>query len=154
MQLCKGVRIVIRRFMICALCVCCFLPGCTRSLTPEELAQVQALRTELEATKKEVSAAEVQNAQFSGGLVKALIALRLEILKSNEALIQQRIHAIESGSKVTIETVATKAEPERAKELEDEIRTQELNVSEAEAKASLYSGGLVRAMAVMGAATE
>lgn len=130
------------------------MSGCTRSLTPEEQAQVQVLRSELEATKKEVSAAEVQNAQYSGGLVKVLIALRLEILKTNEALIQQRIHAIESGSKVTIETVATKADPERAKKLEEELTRQELKVSEAEARASLYSGGLVGAMAVMGAATE
>ncbi len=145
---------MIRQVMLCALCVFCFLSGCTRSLTPEEQAQVQALRTELEATKKEVSAAEVQNAQYSGGLVKALITLRLEILKTNEALIQQRIHAIESGSKVTIETVATKADPKRAKMLEEEMTRQELKVSEAEAKASLYSGGLVGAMAVMGAATE
>ena len=145
---------MIRQVMLCALCAFCFLSGCTRGLTPEEQAQVQALRTELEATKKEVSAAEVQNAQYGGGLVKALITLRLEILRTNEALIQQRIHAIESGSKVTIETVATKADPERAKTLEEEMTRQELKVSEAEAKASLYSGGLVGAMAVMGAATE
>ncbi|MGE3970418.1 MAG: hypothetical protein AB7E78_03570 [Porticoccaceae bacterium] len=96
----------------------------------------------------------MQNAQYSGGLVKALIALRFEILKTNEALIQQRIHAIESGSKVTIETFATKADPERAQELEEEMTRQELKVSEAEEKASLYSGGLVGAMAVTGAATE
>lgn len=145
---------MIRQVLLCALCVCCFLSGCSRSLTPEEQAQIQALRTELDATKKEVAAAEVQNAQYSGGLVKALITLRLEILKTNEALIQQRIHAIESGSKVTIETVATKADPERAKMLEEGLIKQELKVSEADAKASLYSGGLVGAMAVMGAATE
>src|SRR5215475_2602579 len=117
-------------------------------LTPEEQAQIQALRTELEATKKEVLAAEVQNAQYAGGLVKVLIALRLEILKTNEALIQQRIHAIESGAKVTIETIVTKADPERAKQLEAELTKQELKVAEAEAKANLYSGGLVGAMAV------
>jgi hypothetical protein len=130
------------------------LGACTRTLTPEKQAQVQALRAELEATKREVLAAEAQNAHYADGLIKALIALRLEILKTNEALIQQRIHAIESGAKVTIETVATKADPERAKQLEAELTKQELKVSEAEAKASLYSGGLVGAMAVMGAATE
>jgi GTPase SAR1 family protein len=115
---------------------------------------VQTLRTELEATKKEVSAAEVQNAQYSGGLVKALIAVRLEVLKTNEALIQQRIHAIESGAKVSIQTVGTKIDLDRAKQLEEELRKQELKVAEAESKASLYSGGLVGATAAMGAATE
>lgn len=139
---------------VCVLCICLALVGCKKSLSSEELAQVQALRTELDATKQEVSATELQNAKFSGGLVKALIALRLETLKTNEALIQQRIHAIESGAKVTIETVASKADPDRAKMLEEEMMKQELKVSEAEAKANLYSGGLAGTMAVMGAATE
>lgn len=138
----------------CVLCICLALLGCKRSLTSEEQAQVQVLRTELETTKKEVSAAELQNAKYSGGLVKALIALRLETLKTNEALIQQRIHAIESGAKVTIETVASKADPDRAKVLEEEMVKQELKASEAESKVNLYSGGLVGAMAAMGAATE
>lgn len=97
---------MIRYAILCAICLCCFLSACTQSLTPEEQAQVTALRTELEATKKEVSAAELQNSQYSGGLVKTLIAIRLEVLKTNEALIQQRIHAIESDTKVSIETVA------------------------------------------------
>ncbi len=145
---------MIRYAILCAICLCCFLSACTQSLTPEEQAQVNALRTELEATKKEVTAAELQNSQYSGGLVKTLIAIRLEVLKTNEALIQQRIHAIESGTKVSIETVATKIDPERAKQLEEELARQELKVSEAEAKARLYSGGLVGAMAVMGATTE
>lgn len=80
--------------------------------------------------------------------------LRLEVLKTNEALIQQRIHALESGAKIAIETIATKADPERAKLLEAELTKQEQKVAEAEAKASLYSGGLIGAMAMMGAATE
>lgn len=142
------------RTIVYAMCAVALLAACTRSLSLEEQAQVQALRTQLEATKTEVIAAEVQNAQYASGLVKALISLRLEILKTNEALIQQRIHAIESGSKVTVETVATNADPERAKQLEAELTKQELKVSEAEVKASLYSSGLVGAMAVIGAATE
>lgn len=146
---------MIRRIFLSAIFVFVFCLGaCTRSLSPEEQTQVQALRTELEATKKEVAATEVQNAQYSGGLIKTLIALRVEILKTNEALIQQRIHAIESGAKVTVETVATKADADRAKQLEAEVAKQELKVSEAEAKTSVYSGGLVGAMAMMGAATE
>lgn len=128
--------------------------GCSRSLTPEEQAQAQALRLELDATKKEVLAAEALNAQYAGGVIKTLVALRLEILKINEALIQQRIHAIESGAKVTIETLATKSDPERAKQLEAEMTTQGAKVAEAEAKARTYSGGLVGVMAHMSAVTE
>lgn len=142
------------RLSVCVLCICLALVGCKKSLSAEEQAQVQALRTELDATQKEVSATELQNAKFSGGLVKAQMAWRLETLKTNEALLQQRIHAIESGAKVTVETVATKADPDRAKMLQEEMTKQELKVSEADAKASLYSGGLAGTMAVIGAATE
>lgn len=139
---------------LCAILLSALLGACTRSLSPGEQAQVQALRTELEATKKEISSAQVQDARYSGGLVKAMSALRLEILKTNEALIQQRIYAIESGAKITVETIATKVDLDRAKQLEAELTKQELKVSEAEAKASTYSGGLVGAMAMMAAATE
>lgn len=145
---------MIRSIALCVVFASVLLMSCTKSLTPEEQAQVQALHTELEATKKEVAAAEAQNSQYSSGLVKVLVTLRLELLKTNEALIQQRIHAIESGAKVTVETVATNPAPERAKELEAELTKQQVKVTEAEANASLYSGGLVGAMAMMGAATE
>ncbi len=143
-----------RQIVLCVICVFTLLVGCSRNLTPEEQAKIQALKTDLEAIKKEVSAAEEQNAQYSGGIVNVLLTLRLEILKTNEALIQQRIHAIESGAKVTIETIATKPDPQRAKQLEAELTEQEIKVSEADAKANLYSGGLIGVMAVMGAATE
>lgn len=144
---------MIRLFVLCAICVAVLLGACTRSLSPEEQAQVQALRTELEVTKKEVAAAEAQNAQYSGGVIKALIAFRLEVLKTNEALIQQRIHAIEAGAKVAVLTATTTPDPELAKQLEAELTKQELKVSEAEGRASA-SGGLVGAMALMSAATE
>ncbi|TJY58885.1 hypothetical protein E4T66_14905 [Sinimarinibacterium sp. CAU 1509] len=143
-----------KQMVVLALCMTALLGACTRSLSPEEQARVEALRTELEATKREVAGAEAQNAQYSGGLVKALLSVRLELLKTNEALIEQRIHAIESGAKVTIETVATNPDVARANQLQDDIAKQEAKVTEADAKASLYSGGLVGAMAVMGAATE
>lgn len=143
-----------RQTILSILLAVSFLGGCTRNLSPESQAQVQALRAELESTKKEVSAAEAQRARQSGGLLDTLVAIRLEILKTNAALIEQRIHAIESGAKVTVEIVATKVDLERAKQLEAELAKQELKVSEAERKASASSGGLIGAMAMMSTATE
>jgi hypothetical protein len=143
-----------RKIILYTIFVVALLGGCNRSLSPEEQIQVQALQTELETTKKEVTAAELKNAQINGGLLKVLTLVRLEILKTNVALIQQRIHAIESGAKVTIETLATKPDPKRAMQLEEEVTKQEAKLSDVEAKAKQYSGGLVGAMAVMGVATE
>lgn len=143
-----------RKIILYAICVSALLVACARTPSPEEQAQIQALRIELETTKKEVLAAKALEAKYSGGLVNALVVVRLEVLKTNEALIQQRIHALESGARIAIEPIATKADPERAKLLEAELTKQEQKVAEAEAKASLYSGGLIGAMAMMGAATE
>lgn len=123
-----------RLLILCLICVVVFIGACTRSLSPEDLAKVQALRTELEATKKEVAAAEALNAQYSGGAIKVLIALRLEALKTNEALIQQRVHAIESGAKVTVQAAATKPDAERAKELEWSWRDRSLKYPKQKAR--------------------
>jgi hypothetical protein len=129
------------------------LGACSGGLSPGQQAQIQALRVELDATKKEVAAAEARDAQYVGGLVKAFTTLRVEILKTNEALLQQRILAIESGAKISIQTNATSPDTERAKNLETELAKQEQKLSEALSNANA-SGGLVGAMAHVSAATE
>lgn len=131
-----------------------FVSACSVGLSPEEQAQLQALKTDLEATKHEISTAEKKSDQFSGGAIKVLASLRTEILKTNEALIQQRIHAIESGAKITIQVSATSPDLDRAAILESELLKQEQKLEEALNKASSYSGGLVGAMAKMAVATE
>lgn len=143
---------MIRHIMLIAICIST-VAGCKRGLSPEEQSQIQALQSELDTTKKEITAAELENSKYSGGAVKVLIALRLEILKTNESLTRQRISAIESGAKITTEVAAVDADPERAKSLESEMARQEKQVSEAESKA-VGAGGLVGAMAQMSVATE
>ena len=144
---------MLRKLVICIGCAV-ILWACTSGLNSEQQAQVQALRVELEATKKEVAVAEMKDVQYTGGAIKSFTTLRIEILKTNEALLQQRIQSIESGAKITIQTGATSPDPERAKNLEAEIAKQEQKVSEALSKANSSSGGLVGTMAQMGAVTE
>lgn len=145
---------MIRHAIVYFLGTAILLSACSKSLSPEEQAKVSALSTELESTKKEITAVDAQKAQYGAGLIKTLMDVRLEVLKTNEALIQQRIHAIETGAKVSTATVATDINPERAKQLEEALAQQEIKASEAEAKANLTSGGLIGVMAVMSAATE
>jgi len=57
--------------------------------------------TQLEAAIAKASAAQKN---LDGGLLNSLIAARLEVLQTNAALVQQRIHAAESGTKITITT--------------------------------------------------
>jgi len=143
---------VVRHIIISVICIVA-LGACKHSLSPEEQSQAQALRAELEATRKEVAAAEADNSKYSGGAIKTLIALRLEILKTNEALVQQRINAIEAGAKITTQVATTNPDPERAKNLESELASQQKKVSEAASRAD-GTGGLVGAMAQMSVATE
>jgi len=142
-----------RRFVMSALLMAATLGGCSRGLSPEEKAQVEALTTELAAVKAESGAAEGHKARYGSSLVGVLAATRLEVLKTNEALLQQRIHAIESGATLTIQIPTTKPDPERATQLEAEIARQ-TKVAEASQTKAENSGGLVGALNAAGAATD
>ena len=83
-----------------------------------------------------------------------LITLRLEILRTNHALIQQRIHALESGAEIDIIVIGSEPDPELAANLLVEIEDQRTKISEAEQEAARYSGGLVQAMALSAVATQ
>jgi hypothetical protein len=127
--------------------------SCARHLTPEEEQTVANLKRELAQVEGEVSQATAEDAEYSGGLIKALIGVRLQVLRTNQALLQQRIHSIESGAEVTIVLTGTKPDPERAATLEREIRQQRDKVAEARSYADQYSGGLVKAIAESTVAT-
>ncbi len=87
-------------------------------------------------------------------MIKTLIALRLEILKTNHALIQQRVHALESGAEIDIVVIGFRPDHELAATLLAEIENQRTKVAEAEKEAARYAGGLVRAMALSAVATQ
>lgn len=130
-----------------------FGSACGEELTPQEKETVAHLKAELTAVQKEIEEAKQKDAELAGGLVKSLIAVRLEILKTNEALIQQRIHALESGAKVNFVTNVNKPDPEKSAQLEKDIQEQRTKVAEAKAYSDQYSGGLVKAMAETSVAT-
>jgi hypothetical protein len=122
-------------------------------LTPQQQAEIVNLESELATVRADVEQAEKEDAALKGGLVKALIAARLEILRTNVALIQQRIQTLESGAKMTIVVNAIKPDQMRAAELLKDIEIQKKKVSDARQEATRYSGGLVQAMSMMTAAT-
>jgi hypothetical protein len=122
-------------------------------LTPEQEAEIASLKGELSTIRADVEQAKKEDAALSAGLVKTLIAVRLEILRTNEALIQQRIHALESGASVTVVLNATDPDPLRAAELLNEIEIQKAKLADARQEANRYSGGLVQVMSLAAAAT-
>lgn len=128
--------------------------GCGPRLTPEQKQLVGDLKQDLGRTRQEIEQATRDDAAYSGGLIKSLIAVRLEVLKTNEALVEQRIHALEAGARVTVVVNITKPDPLRAAELEKEVESQRAKVADARAEADRYSGGLVQAMAEAAVATS
>jgi hypothetical protein len=130
-----------------SLLIAVLLQACSTGLTPEQKQRVAELTQQLAQIRQDIGSAKQDSAQYSGGLIKELIAIRLEILQTNAALVEQRINALEAGSKVTVVTQASKPDPARAAELAKEIATQTTKLGEAKVEASRYEGGLVKAMA-------
>ena len=122
--------------------------------TPEERQTITQLQGELAQVESEIESAEEENRAYSGGLIKTLIALRLEILRTNHALIQQRVHALESGAEIDIIVSGSEPDPELATNLLAGIEVQQIKIAEGEREASRYSGGLVQAMALSSVATQ
>ena len=124
------------------------LPGGygARELTTEQVQQIEALKNERAALAEEIKEAGEKDAARTGGLVKALIGARLELLLTTDVLIRQRVHALESGAPISIEVRATTAAPEEAESLSAEIEAKKEELEAAKKESARYSGGLVKAM--------
>ena len=122
-------------------------------LAPQQQTEIASLKGELTTVRADIEQAKKEDAALSGGLRKALLAVRLEILRTNEALIQQRIHALELGAQVTVVINVTKPDQLRAAELLKDIEIQKAKLADARREADQYSGGLVQTMSLVTVAT-
>lgn len=131
------------------------LQGCgEKYLTPEQKAYVSSLEAELLQTKQDIDTGTRSAAVYSGGLIKDLISTRIEILKTNQALLEQRILAVQSKANVTVATVASKADVDLANKLAGEIAQAKSGIASAKAEAAGYSGGLIKALKLSTIATS
>jgi hypothetical protein len=126
--------------------------ACGYKLTPEQQQQLVGLRQDLGRIRQEIAQANQEIVTF-GGLIQSLVQLRLEVLKTNEALVEQRIQALESGVRITTVVTASVADPARAADLAKEIEGQRLSIAKARAQAEA-SGGLIQAMQETAVATS
>ena len=123
------------------------IPGYAAELTPEQKQVLADLKQDLGRIRQEIERVTMEEAAYSGGLIKSLIRIQLKVLKTNEALVEQHIHALETGTRITFVVSATKPDAARAAELAKEIESQRAKVAEARAEAERYSGSLVKATA-------
>jgi len=129
--------------------------GCgKRELSLDEQEAVSRMRADLQQVKQTINTAVNDDKRVVGGLVKSLIAVRLEILRTNQALLEQRINAIESGAPVTVKVSVSAPDTVGAQRLETEIQKQEASLLAAKSDAAQYTGGLVLAMKIAAVATQ
>jgi hypothetical protein len=125
-----------------------------KDLTPEQKAYVSRLEAELSQTKQSIDEASKSASAYSGGLIKDLISTRIEILKTNQALLEQRILAVQSQGGVKIETTASKPDEEAASKLTIEITKAKAAITSAKVEVAQYSGGLIQALKLSTIATS
>ena len=125
----------------------------TRRLSMEENELNLNLNQELEEINNEIDSAIQEDAKYDGGLIKALIGVRLETLRTNRALVNQMLLALNSGVQVTIVYNSSDPDPEKVSKLTNDIKNQETIIAEARANAAQYSGGLIQAIYLEAVAT-
>lgn len=130
------------------------LVGCLQTeLTPEQKQLIAELKGQLATLTEDIKTAEASDESLSGGILKALVQTRLEVLKTNRALIEQRILSLESGSPVKQVTETVKADLELAAKLEVELINAKADLAVSEREAQTY-GGLLGLVKATSAATE
>jgi hypothetical protein len=114
---------------------------------------VADLRNELSRIDGQLTEAKADDAKLSGGLNKALIETRIQVLATNRELVAQRIQASESGAKITSAVHSVQPDPTRADQLDSEIAKLDQEISSRRSESAAYSGGLIKATLESGIAT-
>ena len=123
------------------------LSACSsQKLSPEKQEKILELKNELIEIENDIKTAEKKLSQFDKSLLGVLIDARIEILKTNKALIAQRINSIESGANIKYETTGTKPNIDEANLIKVEIDNQKKQLEKSKKEAEEYSGGLIAAV--------
>lgn len=112
------------------------------------------LEQQLAELTNEIRAAQAKDEMYSGGLIKSLVGMRIEILLISKALIEQRISALDSGAEITLELPGSKPDEEQANVILKEIESVKEQLEVARRDAARYSGGLIHSMKLSAVATQ
>lgn len=101
--------------------------------------------------------AENDDAQYSGGLIKVLIALRIETIKDTISMLEQKRQSLLHRIRLNYAIGGTPTKVASAEELQQvqkEMAEAEKQIAIAKAQAAQYSGGLIKGLIAMRIATE
>lgn len=125
-----------------------------RGPTQEDLARAAAIRADIAGIERQIADAQIENDKLSGGLIKVLIESRIAQMKYTVSLLQTRQKALEIGARpVMLEVSAIPVDDALVAKLDKDIEEVRSNIALSDAKASQYSGGLIRAQILSTSAT-
>jgi hypothetical protein len=112
------------------------------------------VKSDIERVRSEIEAARAEDAQYTGGLIKTLIANRIAILRQTEAMLQQKLASLKFGIpvKYLVDGKVFRLPDTSAQmlsEIDSEVFSSRVKIHEQEAEAARYTGGLVQATALV-----
>jgi hypothetical protein len=115
-------------YLFCIALLSLLVISCSKEPTAEDLKLLADLRKDLKSTKVEIEKSTMAPGDISDTL-NQLIKIKVETLKINAALLDQRINAIESGATFKTILYQRAEEPWQAKKLADEIASLKSEIS-------------------------
>jgi hypothetical protein len=117
----------------------------------------EALDADLVQVRAQIKAADEEDLKYQGGIIKALVSVRREILRRSEAMLAQKrasfLRRIDLRYIVDGKAMAPASE-ERLTEIASDIDKANAALSKDLAGAARYSGGVIQAMSLMAVATD
>ena len=120
----------------------------------QSTAEIDKSLGELRLTLKQ---AENDDALYSGGLIKGLIALRAETIRGTIAMLEQKRQSLLHRVCLDYHIAGTAPKPASAEELQNihqDIARTEKEIERARAEDAEYSGGLIKGLIALRLATE
>jgi hypothetical protein len=117
----------------------------------------EALDADLKAIQADIKSASDESANYNGGLIKSIIEMRKQILRTTQAMLESKrtsfIRRIDLAYQVDGKAIAATDET-ALKLIEQDIERAKLKLQADQNDADHYSGGLLQSMALMTAATD
>lgn len=126
-----------------------------RGPTPEQQAAITDMKRDIGRIQQQLAEAKTEDDKLAGGLVKAQIALRMEIMRNTVALLEYRIKALETGAKfVPVEVASQPPDPVVVESIERDIAATKDKITASKAQSDRYTGGLIKAQIDSTTATQ
>jgi len=120
----------------------------------QSTAEIDKSIGELRLTLKQ---ADSDDALYSGGLIKGLIALRAETIRDTIAMLEQKRQSLLHRVCLEYQIAGAASKPASAEELQNilqDMARTEKEIERARAEGAMYSGGLIKGLIAVRIATE